>query len=139
MAARSPEGQHRSPAGSEHVEEAPTAEAELKILMFPVDGAVPETADSDGPRNWLAALLRRAGLTFHARMTVPLEDAGEMLATVRKIGLAVTWAVTVLVTLAVTLPAGVPVPAVIAVIAIELAGFAAGALSTRRKRPGKDT
>jgi hypothetical protein len=134
MAARSPEGQHESPVGSEPVEEAPTAEAELKILMFSVGGATPEPAAGDGVRNWLAALLRRAGLTVHARMAVPLEDASEMLATVRKVGLAVTWATTVLVTLVITLSASVPVPAVIAILAIELAGFAAGALSMRRKR-----
>ena len=131
MATRSPEGRHGSPADGEHVEVAPSAEAELKILMFPVT----KDDDEDVPkRNWLVSLLRRAGLTFHARMTVPPADADELLATVRKVGLAATWALTVVVTLAITLAYHVPVTAVITIVVIELIGFVVGALSLRRRR-----
>ena len=130
MAARSPEGQHESPAAdNEHLEEAPSANAELRILMLPADDPpTPETAA--GPPGRLAALLRRAGLDVRAGMTVPPADASDMLTTIR----TVTWAVTVPVTIAITLPAGVPIRAVIVIVAIELAGFAIGALSPRRKR-----
>lgn len=134
MATRSPEGRHRPPADSEHAGEAPSAEADLKILMFPVDGEALKAAGGDGPRNWLAALLRRASLTIHARLAVPLGDASEMLATVRVIGLTAVWAVTIVVTLAITLSASVPVPAVITILAIEAAGFTVAVLSRRRKR-----
>jgi hypothetical protein len=127
MATRSPEGRHESPAAdNEHLEEAPSAKAELRIVLLPADvPPAPETAD--GP---LAALLRRTGFDVRARMTVPTADASEMLTTIR----TVTWAVTVVVTIAITLPAGVPITAVIVIVAIEIAGFAIGALSLRRKR-----
>ena len=133
MATRSPEGQHESPAAdNEDLEEAPSAKAELRILMLPADDSpTPETAgDPPGP---LVALLRRAGLDVQAGMTVPSANASEMLATIR-MWLAVTWALTVLVTIAITVPAGVPIAAVIVIVAIELAGFAIGALSPRRRR-----
>ena len=134
MATRSPEGRHGSPVGSEQVEEAPSAQAELKILVFPVDGETPAAADGDKPRSWFATFLRRVGLTIHARFAVPFDDANEMLATVRVIGLTAIWAVTVLITLAITLSANVSVPAIITISAIELAGFTAASLSRRRKQ-----
>jgi hypothetical protein len=121
-------------------EEAPSAAAELHIMKIPASDpqanpGTREISTSASPASPLLATLRRAGFAVQARMTVPAANAGEMLAMLRNVALAVTWAVTVIITLAVAIPAGVPADAIIAIVAIELIGFAVGALSLRHKRP----
>jgi hypothetical protein len=133
MAARSPEGQHDAAAETEHLE-APSAKAELSIYTFLADDDPEWLEKADGPAGPLPALLRRVGVNVGARMAVPPANASEMLATVRRMWLTVTWAVTVLATIAVTVPAGVPIAFVVTILAIELVGFAMCALSSRRRR-----
>jgi len=113
----------------------PTRAAEIVIMLFPA-GATP-AADADADAKdvgkemlpaWLTRLARRIGL--QAWISVPAPNAGQMLAAV----CVFAWTALVLGTLAIMIPAGMTAGAIIAVIALELAGFAAGSLTLRKYR-----
>jgi hypothetical protein len=84
--------------------------------------------------NRVITMLRRAGLGAVLRIAVPSGDASQMLTTIERITITLTWAITITITLVIALAASLPAAVVLAVMAIELAGFAITLLATRWRR-----
>jgi hypothetical protein len=98
--------------------------AELRVVLLPVGR---DASGAPGPAGAIAQYARPAGRAqarLRARFIVPSRNAGEML-----------WAATVLGTLAITVPSGVSCAMIMLILALELTGLVAAALSARRRPP----
>lgn len=93
---------------------------------------------ASNPANRVITMLQRAGLGAVLRIVVPSGDASQMLATIERITITLTWAITVTSTLAIGIAASLSATGVFAIIAAELTGFAITLLATRWRRHKKE-
>jgi hypothetical protein len=101
--------------------EEPTAMAGLRIFLLPADDGHAVSWGQDP--GTIARDLRFPARTRQGQLqarSAPSRCASEML-----------WAVAVISTLAITVPSGIPYKAIALILAIELTGFAAGAIWAR--------
>jgi len=139
MPARPPHRGLKQPLSPPEGEE-PSASAELHFAKIPVAGEYPAISSAEqvipasSPVNRVITMLRRAGLGAVLRIAVPSGDASQMLTTIERITITLTWAITITITLVIALAASLPAAVVLAVMAIELAGFAITLLATRWRR-----
>ena len=124
--------------------EEPSASAELHFAKIPVVGEHPATfsaqqeISASNPANRVITMLRRAGLGAVLRIAVPSGDASQMLTTIERIIITLTWALTVTSTLAIAIAASLSASVVLAIIVTELTGFVITLLATRWRRHKKE-
>jgi hypothetical protein len=143
MPARPPQRGLKQPLNPLDGEE-PSASAELHFAKIPVTGEHPATFSAEqaipasNPVNRVITMLRRTGLGAVLRIAVPSGDASQMLITVERITITLTWAFTVISTLVIAVAASLSATVVLAIIATELTGFVVALLATHWRRHKKE-
>lgn len=85
----------------------------------------------------IRTVLRGAGFGAMLRVVVGPEDGSQMIAAMERIVVTVTWAVAFTASLGIVIATALPAWAVIAILGLEVAGFAITLLMTRWKHRGR--